>query len=362
MEKIIVRLHKKTYPIIITNKLFDDFSSFWPININDQIVFITNNKVAPIYLDKLTTLLNRSGIKTDQLILPDGEKNKSLNILNQIFTKLLKNNYDRVNTILIAVGGGVIGDITGFAAATYQRGIRFIQVPTTLLSQVDAAIGGKTGINHTLGKNMIGAFYQPIAVLINPSVLHTLKTKDFSAGLAEIIKYAIALDANFFNWLENNLNNLLTLNPSTMTYCIRRCCELKKYIVELDEYDQHARSSLNLGHTYGHAIESYQKYAQWSHGEAVSAGIIMAINAALHLKQFDKNDAKRVILLLKRANLPVQGPKNMTPKNYMKYMIRDKKSNSTQINLVLPIAIGKVKTFFNVKPEVISLSIQNNSY
>ncbi|URJ24398.1 3-dehydroquinate synthase [Candidatus Blochmanniella camponoti] len=360
MEKIIIKLQKKSYPIIIADKLFNDFSPCWPLNIGDKVVLITNDRVAPIYLNILRNLLTRSGIVTDQLILPDGEQNKSLITLNTIFTKLLKKNYDR-STILIALGGGVIGDITGFAAATYQRGIRFIQVPTTLLAQVDASIGGKTGINHILGKNMIGAFHQPIAVAINLDVLHTLSMKEFSSGLAEIIKYAIALDSSFFSWLESHLDDLLILHSPSLMYCIRRCCELKASIITIDERDQGIRSVLNLGHTYGHAIESYLGYSQWSHGESIAAGIMMAVNTALRLNQFNCSDAKRIKLLLTRAGLPVRGPKEMTSKNYLEYMKRDKKSISGQLNLVLPISIGNVKTVFNVNHELVSLSIEDTN-
>ncbi|AGC03842.1 3-dehydroquinate synthase [Candidatus Blochmanniella chromaiodes str. 640] len=360
MEKIIIKLQKRSYPIIIADKLFNDFLPFWPLNIDDKVVLITNDRVAPIYLNILRNLLIRSGIVTDQLILPDGEQNKSLITLDTIFTKLLKKNYDR-STILIGLGGGVIGDITGFAAATYQRGIRFIQVPTTLLAQVDASIGGKTGINHILGKNMIGAFHQPIAVIINLDVLHTLSMKEFSSGLAEIIKYAIALDSSFFGWLESHLDDLLILHLPSLIYCIRRCCELKASIIAIDERDQGIRSVLNLGHTYGHAIESYLGYSQWSHGESIAAGIMMAVNTALRLNQFNCSDAKRIKLLLTRAGLPVRGPKEMTSKNYLEYMKRDKKSISGQLNLVLPTSIGNVKTVFNVNHELVSSSIEDTN-
>ncbi|URJ30510.1 3-dehydroquinate synthase [Candidatus Blochmannia vicinus (nom. nud.)] len=358
MEKIIIKLHKRSYPVVISDKLFNHFSSLWSLHAGDKVVLITNDRVAPIYLNILCNLLTHAGIVTDQLILPDGEQNKTLITLNKIFTKLLTQNYDR-STILIALGGGVIGDITGFAAATYQRGIRFIQVPTTLLAQVDASIGGKTGVNHVLGKNMIGAFHQPNAVIINLDVLSTLTVKEFSSGLAEIIKYAVALDSDFFNWLESNLENLLILNISSLMYCIRRCCELKASIVSIDEYDQGIRSSLNLGHTYGHAIESYLNYKKWSHGEAVAAGIMIATNTALRLKQLNYSAAERIKQLLIRAGLPIHGPKGMTPDNYLRYMIRDKKSISGQLNLVLPVSIGCVKTISNVNHKLVSLSIED---
>lgn len=362
MERIIVELKNRSYPIIIANGLFKQSSSFWPLKNGDIAVFITNECVAPIYLKRLCNVLNMSGIITDQLILPDGEQNKSLRMLNKIFTKLLVQNYDK-NTVLIALGGGVIGDLTGFAASVYQRGIRFIQAPTTLLAQVDASIGGKTGVNHVLGKNMIGSFYQPISVVIDLDSLYTLNDKEFSSGLSEIIKYAIALDSVFFYWLENNLDDLLKLNSKSLMYCISHCCKLKASIIIQDEREHSIRSVLNLGHTYGHAIESYLKYKKWSHGEAVSAGIMLAVNTALHLGQFNNiQDIERIQLLLKRANLPVCGPIDMKPKDYIKYMMRDKKSRLNQINLVLPISIGHARIFVNVDRDLILRSIKDSYY
>lgn len=357
MEKIIVQLKDKNYPITIASGLFKHASSFWPLKHGDIAVIITNDRVAAIYLNMLNDVLDNFGVVTDRLILPDGEQSKSLHVLNKIFTKLLIQNYDR-DTVLIALGGGVIGDLTGFAAATYQRGIRFIQVPTTLLAQIDASIGGKTGVNHTLGKNMIGSFYQPVSVVMDIDTLYTLTAKELSSGLAEIIKYAVAFDSVFFNWLENNLDNLLGLHVESLMYCISYCCKLKVSVITKDEYDCDVRSLLNLGHTYGHAIESYLKYSKWSHGEAISAGIMLAVNTSVCLGKFDNiDDVERIKLLLKRAALPIRGPKEMKPQNYMEYMIRDKKSRSDKINLILPTSIGCSRIFIDVSRDIILDSI-----
>lgn len=360
MKKIVIRLKNKSYSIVIENGLFKDSLLIWPLKHGDTAVFITNSRVAPIYLSTLNNIFQKSGIITDQLVLPDGEQNKSLNMLNRIFTKLLIKNYDR-NTVLIALGGGVIGDLTGFAAAVYQRGIRFIQIPTTLLAQVDASIGGKTGVNHVLGKNMIGAFHQPISVLIDLDFLSTLTIREFSSGLAEIIKYAIAFDAIFFNWLENNLDSVLLLNDRSLMYCVYHCCKIKASIVVADEYEYGDRSLLNLGHTYGHAIESYLQYNVWSHGEAVAAGMMMAISTAVRLGKFDSaDDVIRVKSLLKRAKLPICGPESMKPHDYIEYMARDKKSRLGKINLVLPVSIGNAKVFMDVDRNVILHSIEDH--
>lgn len=360
MQKIVVQLEKKSYPIVIANGLFKDSLLRWPLKHGEKAVFITNDRIAPIYLKTLRNILHGYGINTDQLILPDGERSKSLDILDKIFTKLLEKQYDR-NTVLIALGGGVIGDLTGFAAATYHRGIRFIQIPTTLLAQVDASIGGKTGINHILGKNMIGSFYQPISVFIDLDFLKTLTHREFSSGLAEIIKYAVAFDLDFFNWLENNLEDLLSLNNTSLMYCIYHCCKIKASVITTDEYEYGNRILLNLGHTYGHAIESCLGYNFWSHGEAVSAGIMMAISTAARLKKFSKiEEIVRVQSLLKRAKLPVCGPESMKPIDYIKYMVRDKKSRLGNINLVLPLSIGNAQVFMNVDHDLILHSIADN--
>ncbi|SUG36303.1 3-dehydroquinate synthase [Salmonella enterica subsp. arizonae] len=258
---------------------------------------------------------------------------------------------------LVALGGGVIGDLTGFAAASYQRGVRFIQVPTTLLSQVDSSVGGKTAVNHPLGKNMIGAFYQPASVVVDLDCLKTLPARELASGLAEVIKYGIILDADFFTWLEGNLDALLRLDGPAMAYCIRRCCELKAEVVAADEREAGLRALLNLGHTFGHAIEAEMGYGNWLHGEAVAAGMVMAACTSERLGQFSSADTQRIIALLRRAGLPVNGPREMSAQAYLPHMLRDKKVLAGELRLVLPLAIGKSEVRGGVSHEVVLSAI-----
>ncbi|CAQ82164.1 MULTISPECIES: 3-dehydroquinate synthase [Photorhabdus] len=341
MEKIIVTLGERSYPITIAKGLFDDPSAFAPLKAGQQVMLVTNQTLAPLYLAKVKATLQQAGVRVDEIILPDGEQYKSLSILDDVFSALLENNHGR-DTTLIALGGGVIGDLTGFAAACYQRGVRFIQIPTTLLAQVDSSVGGKTAVNHPLGKNMIGAFYQPVSVMVDLNCLQTLPARELSSGLAEVIKYGIILDSEFFSWLEDNMDKLLALDNKAMAYCIRRCCELKAEVVAADEKELSGlRALLNLGHTFGHAIETEMGYGVWLHGEAVAAGIVMATRTAQLAGDFSEQDTQRIIRLLKRANLPVHGPQNMSPETYLPHMMRDKKVIAGKLHLILPIAIGK---------------------
>ncbi|MCR3755298.1 MAG: 3-dehydroquinate synthase [Sodalis sp. Psp] len=358
MEKIIVTLGERSYPITIAAGLFNDQTPFWPLTCGDSAMLVTNDLIAPLYLDAVRDKLMKSGVKIDQVILPDGEQYKSLTVLDQVFSALLAQSHSR-DTTIIALGGGVIGDLAGFAAASYQRGVRFIQVPTTLLSQVDSSVGGKTAVNHPLGKNMIGAFYQPASVVIDLDCLNTLPRREFSSGLAEIIKYAIILDAAFFKWLETHLEALLALEPRALAYCIRRCCELKANVVAIDERDQGQRALLNLGHTYGHAIETYMGYGNWLHGEAVAAGMMMAVHAVRRLGQFRNADVERIKALLLRAGLPVSGPEEMAPEAYLPHMMRDKKVISGRLRLVLPVVIGKAEVCTNVANDMVVASIKD---
>lgn len=359
MDKIEVSLKQYSYPIFIGNELFQNIDFFWPLQKGDSVVLITSITVSSLYLDKIFSTLTQADIMVNRIILPDGERTKSWSELNNIITFLLHNNYNR-NVILVAIGGGVIGDLTGFVASIYQRGVRYIQIPTTLLAQVDASVGGKTGINHILGKNMIGSFYQPISVLIDSSCLQTLSAREFSAGLAEIIKYGIALDGVFFSWLEDHLDDILSLNAYVVIDCIKRCCELKSKVVSIDEYDHNIRSLLNFGHTFGHAIESYLDYKDWLHGEAVSAGMMMAIKVAAYIKVFDECNIERICTLLLRSKLPVYGPRQMLPKDYLFYMHRDKKNMNHKLSLVLPIDIGNAVIFNDITDDVIVSSIMNH--
>lgn len=356
MERITVTLGERSYPITIAAGLFNDPASFLPLKAGDQVMLVTNETLAPLYLDTVRDVLVKNGIRVDQVILPDGEQYKSLAVLDQVFSALLAKPHGR-DTTLIALGGGVIGDLTGFAAASYQRGVRFIQVPTTLLSQVDSSVGGKTAVNHPLGKNMIGAFYQPASVVIDLNCLKTLPARELSSGLAEVIKYGIILDYAFFEWLELNIETVCKLQDASLAYCIRRCCELKAEVVAADERETGLRALLNLGHTYGHAIEAEMGYGNWLHGEAVAAGIMMAAHTARRLGQFSSCDVERVKLLLSRAGLPVHGPQQMAPESYLPHMMRDKKVLAGELRLVLPTAIGQSEVRSGVPHELVLASI-----
>lgn len=319
-------------------------------------MLVTNQTLAPLYLDRVRGVLENSGMHVDQVILPDGEQHKSLTVLDQVFTALLAKPHGR-DTTIVALGGGVIGDLAGFAAASYQRGVRFIQVPTTLLSQVDSSVGGKTAVNHPLGKNMIGAFYQPVSVVIDLDCLKSLPARELSSGLAEVIKYGIILDRDFFLWLEENIEAVRALQHDALAYCIRRCCEIKAAVVAADERESGMRALLNLGHTYGHAIEAEMGYGNWLHGEAVAAGMVMAAHTARRLGQFSVEDVERVKSLLIRAGLPVNGPMQMTPESYLPHMMRDKKVLAGELRLVLPTAIGQSEVRGGVAHDMVLASI-----
>ncbi|CAL4325419.1 3-dehydroquinate synthase [Buchnera aphidicola (Eriosoma grossulariae)] len=359
MEKITVMLGKRSYPIIIGSSLFENDSIFYPLQSGEQAMLVTNKTLANLWKDQLLYELRKSGIKVDQVILSDGEQYKTFNETEVIISALLDKQHSR-DTTLIALGGGVIGDITGFAASIYQRGVRFIQIPTTFLSQVDASVGGKTGVNHILGKNMIGTFWQPSSVIINLNYLSTLSTNELVAGLAEVIKYAIIFDEEFFSWVEDNLHLLLILQEKEIIYCIKKCCEIKSKIISLDEREANIRAILNLGHTYGHAIESHSGYGNWLHGEAVSVGIVMSARTSEMLGYLKRIDTKRIINLLMRAGLPTKGPKNMPPSSYLPYIMRDKKVISGTVRLILPINIGKAKIQTGVDKNIILAAIKES--
>jgi len=356
LKTLTVSLSERSYPITIGEHTLTDFELF-KLKPGQRVLIATNEIVAPLYLSLLTNMLEKNGVKTDHVIVPDGERYKTMETWNIMLSTLLKNNHTR-NSIVIALGGGVIGDVAGFAAACYQRGIKFIQVPTTLLSQVDSSVGGKTAINHPLGKNMIGAFYQPQSVVIDLNCLKTLPARELSAGLAEVIKYGIILDPTFFNWLENNIDALLALEPNAMSYCIYRCCELKAQVVAADETEQDMRAILNLGHTYGHAIETELGYGNWLHGEAVSVGMLMAAQAAKLLGYFTDSDIERIKNLLIKAKLPVSKPQQMSAESYIPHMLRDKKVLSGKLRLVLPTKMGHVEVIDDVNQDIVLKSIE----
>ena len=338
MISLKVNLGDRSYPICIGQGLLDRGELLTQYIPGNSALIVTNDVVAPLYLAQVEVALQ--DIKYKTLILPDGEQYKSQDTLNSIYDCLLSNRFDR-NTTLIALGGGVIGDITGFAAASYQRGVHFIQIPTTLLAQVDSSVGGKTGINHALGKNMIGAFYQPRTVIADTLTLNTLEDRELSSGIAEIIKYGLIRDLAFLQWLEINIDKLLARDPQALAYAIERSCRIKAEIVAADERESGQRALLNLGHSFGHAIENGMGYGHWLHGEAVASGMVMAARMSEKLGWISDNDVNRVIDLVERANLPVKAPTQMTVDKFIELMAIDKKVSDGVLRLILFQSIGK---------------------
>lgn len=356
IESVAVKLEAckedRSYSIHIGQSLLTQIDLLLPHIPKRKAAIVTNTTVAPLYLDTLRTTLGDNGVETFAVILPDGESYKNWETLNLVFDALLKHRCER-KTPLIALGGGVIGDLTGFAAAIYLRGVPFIQLPTTLLAQVDSSVGGKTGINHPLGKNMIGAFYQPQLVLADSSTLTTLPDRELRAGLAEVIKYGLIYDANFFDWLEQNITRLLARDADAINHAIRRSCEIKAEIVSLDERESGLRALLNLGHTFGHAIENAMGYGTWLHGEAVAAGTIMAANLSRRLRQISQQEVERIESLFRQAELPVRGPR-IDPERYLESMQLDKKVEGGAIRFILLKRIGEAMLADNIPTELLS--------
>jgi 3-dehydroquinate synthase len=338
MKTITVELNERSYPIYIGDKLLHKAKLFTENITSNQVLVVSNETVAPLYLD--TIMQNLEGLKTDSIILPDGEEYKTLDVLNEIITRLLQNRFNR-NSCLIALGGGVIGDITGFAAACYQRGISYIQVPTTLLAQVDSSVGGKTAVNHPLGKNMIGAFHQPRAVIVDTSVLNTLNERELSAGLAEVIKYGLIRDKPFFEWLEKNIDKLLERDSDTLSYAIEKSCQNKAEVVAEDERESGIRALLNLGHTFGHAIETGLDYKGCLHGEAVATGMLMAADLSCRLGWLTNKDVSRIKAILGNAHLPFKLPDGLGIDRMQDLMSVDKKARDGILYLILLKAIGE---------------------
>jgi len=345
MERLTVELGERSYPIYIGEGVLTQVEQFKSAITTNKVVVISNDTVAPLYLQRVKALLQ--DYEFDSIILSDGEQFKTLDTLNEIFTALLRENCGR-DTTLIALGGGVIGDMVGFAAACYQRGIPFIQIPTTVLSQVDSSVGGKTAVNHPLGKNMIGAFYQPNAVFIDTACLTTLPRRELAAGIAEVIKYGIIYDADFFTWLEDNMTALMALDTAALEYAIYRCCEIKAEIVAIDEKEHGLRALLNLGHTYGHAIEAEMGYGVWLHGEAVAAGMIMAAQTSAAMGLLTATQVTRIAALIKAAELPLLAPAEMDFDAFMQHMKRDKKVLNGQLRFILPTSIGSAEVLSTV--------------
>lgn len=345
MQTLYVELGERRYPIFIGSDL-DPKALLEPYIHGRQVMIVSNETVAPLYLARYVAAIEALGKTVATCILPDGEKYKNIEHLNLIFDALLASGFNRDCTVL-ALGGGVIGDMAGFASACFQRGVYFIQVPTTLLSQVDSSVGGKTGINHPLGKNMIGAFQQPQVVLADMSQLKTLPPRELSAGLAEVIKYALLGDTDFLAWLEQHIDDLVQGDEAALAEAVYRSCAHKARIVANDEKEQGERALLNLGHTFGHAIESYLGYGEWLHGEAVATGMVMAADLSQRMGWISTEDLVRTKNIIQRANLPIVCPQ-IPLDDFLAYMAHDKKVLNGQLRLVLMQAVGQAiitKTF-----------------
>jgi 3-dehydroquinate synthase len=338
MQTLNVQLGDRSYPIHIGAGLLAHAELITKLLRKKKVAIVTNTTVAPIYLEALRRALEARGVDVVPILLPDGESHKNWETLNRIFDALLEHRCERGTTI-IALGGGVIGDLAGFAAAVYQRGVPYIQIPTTLLAQVDSAVGGKTAINHPLGKNMVGAFYQPLAVISDTDTLGSLPPRELAAGLAEVIKYGLIRDKTFLDWLEGNMPRLVNRESEALAYAIERSCINKADVVALDERENDVRALLNLGHTFGHAIEAGTGYGTWLHGEAVGAGMVLASRLSQRLGLIGPKDVRRVIDLLKAAGLPVQAP-DMGLARYLELMGHDKKVEGGRIRFVLLRQLG----------------------
>lgn len=331
-----VNLGDRSYPIYIGPGLLDVPDLLQRHVVGKRVLVVTNTTIAPLYLERVVEALTHgnSNVSVESVILPDGEKYKNMETLMKVFDKAIESRMDRRCTF-VALGGGVIGDMCGFAAATYVRGVNFIQIPTTLMAQVDSSVGGKTGINHPLAKNMIGAFYQPQCVLVDTDTLNTLPDRELASGIAEVIKYGLIRDAEFFEWQEKNMEALLARDSSALAYAIKRSCENKAEVVSLDEKESGLRATLNLGHTFGHAIEAGFGYGQWLHGEAVAAGMVMAVDMSRRLGWIDDTIVERVRDILQRAKLPISPPEMMTVELFKTAIAVDKKVADGLLRLIL---------------------------
>ena len=354
MHTLHVDLGERSYPVYIGRDLFSDSQLLAAHVSGSQVVLVSNETVAPIYLDRVRAALENTTL-VSEVILPDGEQYKSLATLEKIFDQVMADRHDR-GTTFIAVGGGVVGDITGFAAACYQRGVKFVQIPTTLLAQVDSSVGGKTAVNHPLGKNMIGAFYQPQAVLIDTNTLGTLPAREFAAGLAEVVKYGLISDEPFYRWLRENIHKLLAREEAALAEAIERSCANKAKVVAADEREGGVRAILNLGHTFAHAIENAQGYGVWLHGEAVAAGMVLALRLSNTRGLIQATEVDEFIDLLRSMSLPTEAPEDMSPQTFIDLMGRDKKVVDGELRLILLSAIGEACIVDDVSDsELISL-------
>jgi len=359
MQTVNVDLGDRSYPIFIGADLLKDDSILAPFLGKGRVIVITNEVVAPLYLETVKDLLGKQF--SSAVILPDGEETKSLDTIAGIYDHLLEGKYDR-KTGLVALGGGVIGDITGFAAATYQRGINFIQIPTTLLAQVDSSVGGKTGVNHALGKNMIGSFYQPQCVIADTEVLGSLPEREVKAGLAEVLKYGLINNAEFFKWLAVNSESILALEHEHVSEVVRVCCEAKAAIVAQDEKEAGVRALLNLGHTFGHAIETVTGYGTWLHGETVAMGMVMAADLSRRLGWLSSADAQQIRQVIEENfGMSVEPPADITVEQYLDLMSSDKKAELGKIRFVLLKAIGEAVIEGDVESELLESTLTAGS-
>lgn len=354
-----VDLGERSYPIYIGHQLLDNHALLTEHILGSSAVIVSNTTVAPLYLEQVERSLQHREIRYDTVILEDGEQYKTLASIEGIIDTLITQRHDR-KTTLIALGGGVVGDITGFAAAIYQRGVNFIQIPTTLLSQVDSSVGGKTGVNHPAGKNMIGAFYQPQCVIADTATLGTLPDRELSAGMAEVIKYGLIYDAEFFHWLENNMQALMQKNPDLISEAILVSCRIKAEVVAQDEKEAGIRAILNLGHTFGHAIESAMGYGNWLHGEAVAVGMLMAADLSVRHQWIEAEVKQRTKDLLTRAGLPVTPPAEMTVDQYMDIMAIDKKVDRGVIKFVLLRQLGQAIVSSDYDPQLLQQTLEQS--
>jgi len=358
MNTLTVDLGARSYPIYIGQQLLGKPELLTKYITGRQVMVVSNDTVAPLYLQAVLDML--AGFETATVILPDGEQFKNLDTLNSIFSALLEKRFNRDCT-LVALGGGVVGDITGFAAASYQRGVSFLQVPTTLLAQVDSSVGGKTGVNHPQGKNMIGAFHQPRCVLIDTDTLDTLDDRQLAAGLAEVIKYGLIHDVDFFAWLEANMEALKTRDKQTLAYAIERSCTIKAEIVAADERESGQRALLNLGHTFGHAIETGMGYGAWLHGEAVATGMLMAADLSARHGWLSTEAVQRTEKLLQQAGLPTTPPGSMNETQFRELMSIDKKVIAGNLRLVLLENMGKAIITGDFRQELLSETLNMGS-
>jgi len=339
MASIRVALGERSYDIEVGAGLVGDSAKYRPHLAGRKAALVTSTVIAPLYLERVARALRDAGAEVIEVVLPDGEEHKTWQTLNQVFDALLSAHCDR-HTTIVALGGGVVGDVAGFAAAVYQRGIPFIQVPTTLLAQVDSSVGGKTAVNHPLGKNMVGAFHQPKTVLADVQTLETLPERELRAGLAEVIKHGVIRDPVFFDWLEADLDRLLRREPDALIHAVVRSCEIKAEVVGQDERETGLRAILNFGHTFGHAIESGLGYGEWVHGEAVGAGMVMAADLSARTGMITSAEAARIRDLVGRAGLPVKGPASLSATRYLDLMAVDKKAAAGKIRFVLLDKLG----------------------